>query len=386
MFSKSLGSSAIKNKKGSVPPTAATKPNPAPQTNPPTSSAKELASARGGASAFAIGTIGAGLAAAGLVFASLTGGKKPDPYKDAKANFPQDLDNIGHWIQFVAKETKGGGGSITEAFLGDAGRIGSEITGGTIRLPMPSNLSADYNPKYSEEDLGAAGGALKAGDRAIYGNGDVSEKAAAGGALTGLAGKAVAASPVGGVMKAATDAFGVDGAAYGAAALKVAGGISQNPHKIVLFTGVDFRTHQFSWKLSPRNRYESDLIKYIVNMFTYYAHPEYISGGLFFKYPEFFEISFKHPQYLFQFQPCVCTDVKVNFHGQGYPAYVRNSDGSGPPAPAEVELSLSFKETEIITKDFLNKERLPTIDRIPEIEDSSGTIQLRNGGGGAFDG
>jgi hypothetical protein len=34
------------------------------------------------------------------------------------------------------------------------------------------------------------------------------------------------------------------------------------------------------------------------------------------------------------------------------------ADGSGPPAPAEITLSLSFKETEIITKDFLNKERI----------------------------
>ena len=346
-------------------PKVSTPPKPsAVSPSAPTKSAREVASARGAASPFAIGAIGAGLAAAGLTYASLTGGKKPDPYKDAKANFPQDLDNIGHWIQFVAKETKGAGGSITEAFLGEAGRIGSEITGATIRLPLPSSLSADYNPTYSQEDLGAAGGALKAGDRAIYGNGDIAGKAAAGGALAGLAGKAVGGA-VGGVVKSATDAFGVDGAAYGAAALKVAGGIAQNPHKIVLFTGVDFRQHQFTWKLSPRNRYESDLIKYIVNMFTYYAHPEYVSGGLFFKYPEFFEISFNHPEYLFQFQPCVCTDVRVNFHGQGFPAYIRNADGSGPPAPAEVELSLTFKETEIITKDFLNKERLPTITAGP---------------------
>jgi hypothetical protein len=328
-------------------------PRPPGRPAPPERPAAQVASRRGQAAAFAIGTVGA----AGLAFSSLAGGRKPDPYRNAGiVNFPYDLPNIDHWIQFTAKETKGVASGVIEKFIGEAGRIGSEVNGATIRLPLPANLSADYNPTYGEENLGVAGGALKAGDRAIYGNSDISGMAAAGGALAGLAGAAVKGG-VDKLINAAETAAG--GSGFGAAALKVAGGIAQNPHKIVLFTGVDFRTHQFSWKLSPRNREESDLIKYIVNMFTYYSHPEYVSGGLFFKYPEFFEISFRHPEYLFQFQPCVCTDVRVNFHGQGFPAYVRNSDGSGPPAPAEVEFSLTFKETEIITKDFLNRERIP---------------------------
>jgi hypothetical protein len=335
-----------------VPPTQKPPGKPTPSQRP----ASEVASRRGQAAAFAVGAIGA----TGLTLASLAGGKKPDPYKNAGiVNFPADLGNIDHWIQFTAKETKGVASGVIEKFLGEGGRIGSEVNGATIRLPLPANLSADYNPSYSDESLGVAGGALKAGDRAIYGNSDISGLAATGGALAGLAGAAVKGK-VDALVNIAETASG--GSGFGAAALKVAGGIAQNPHKIVLFTGVDFREHQFSWKLSPRNREESDLIKYIVNMFTYYAHPEYVSGGLFFKYPEFFDISFRHPEYLFQFQPCVCKDVRVNFHGQGFPAYIRNPDGSGPPAPAEVELSLTFRETEIITKDFLNKERIPNLD------------------------
>jgi hypothetical protein len=325
-----------------------------------------LAARRGRAQLGAAVLGGAALAAGGLAIAALAGGKKPDPYKDNFVGFPQDLDTLDHYIEFVAQETKGVGTGAIESALGgltggQVNLVGSKINGGTIRLPLPSNLSVDYHPEYSAADLGAgaAGAALKAGDRAIYGNSDISGLAAAGGALAG-AGIEIAAG-------AAGAALGIEGGigsggTTGAAALKVAAGVAQNPHKIVLFTGVNFRDHTFSWKLSPRNRRESDLIRQIINMFTYYAHPEYVGGGLFFKYPEFFKIRFNHPEYLFELQPSVCTGIKVDYHSQGYAAYVRLANGQGPPAPAEVSFTVTMKETEIITKDFLNKDRLPLLE------------------------
>jgi hypothetical protein len=313
-----------------------------------------LAARRAAARLAAATVAGAALTAGGLTIASLTGGTKTDPYKDNFVGFPQDLDSIGHYIEFVAQETKG---TVT------GGLVGSRVNGATIRLPMPANLSVDYNPTYTSSDLGAgmSGALLKAGDRAMYDNTDIPLSSAVGGAIAG-AGISIIKG-VGSVLRTAITAGGgtdaeMKGEGIGAAVLKVSAGVAENPHKIVLFTGVNFRDHTFSWKLSPRNRRESDLIRTIINMFTYYSHPEYVAGGLYFKYPEFFKIRFRHPEYLFDLQPAVCTNVKVDFHGQGTPAYVRMADGSGPPAPAEITFSLSFKETEIITKDFLNKERI----------------------------
>jgi hypothetical protein len=306
---------------------------------------------------------------------------RPDPFGDSNYYFPDDLKSIDHWVEFQAVETKGQGSAAlgkladSEAFqkfatetklnalIGQGVRslanIGAQVNLATIRLPMPSNLSTDYNPQYSTPDLGAAAGAiLKPYDQKIYNNsslpsllggaggdgisGSAAESAARGasGAATGLAGAAVNA---------------IGGAGAFEAALKVGLGVAQNPHKIVLFTGVDFREHRFSWKLSPRSREESNMIKMIIDAFTYYAHPEYVGGGMFFKYPEFFNIKFRHPNYLFELQPSVCTDIQVNYHSQGVPAYIRDANGGGAPAPAEVELTLSFKETEIVTKNTLNK-------------------------------
>ena len=295
------------------------------------------------------------LGVAGVTLASLAGGGiGPDPYTGSNSTFPDDLVTNDHWISFQAVQTNGAAASTINSMLGITIGSNFNVPGGSVFLPMPSNLSTDYNPEYTPKDLDmAAGSVLKPFDRAIYGNQDINDSAALGAGMAGIAG-GFAGSRGAKVAGEVASAFGASGGDTLAAALKVSAGIAQNPHKIILFTGVGFRDHTFSWKLSPKNRYESDTIKSIIDFFVYYSHPEYVAGGLFFKYPEFFQIKFAHPDYLFELRPSVCKDVKVNYHTQGYAAYVRNADGSGAPAPAEVELTLTFTETEIVTKNSLN--------------------------------
>lgn len=319
------------------------------------SAIKDLANARA-----AIGVVSAGLT-------SIIGGTGSDPFNDTGEQFPNDLAMHNNWIEFAAVPTTGSaegllGGILGAAITGSGSAMAT--TGGVIRLPLPAGLSTDYHPTYSTPDLGAAAGmALKPFDRAIYNNQDISGQAALGGALAGAGAVALglAAGKAAGDTLAlagkAASALGVNGETAAAAALKVGGGLAQNPQKIVLFTGVDFRDHTFSWKLSPRNRSESDAIRRIIDMFTYYSHPEFVAGGLFFKYPEFFQIKLHKDSYLFKLRPSVCTGIKVDYHSQGVAAYVRptsGTNGGNDPAPVEVSFSVSFKETEIISKQFLN--------------------------------
>jgi len=292
---------------------------------------------------------GAAFIAGGAIGSLFGNGTGTDPYRTDGVQFPNDLQMNGNWIQFIAKTTTGGAIGGLEGILGQIiGSTGTQVSGGKILLPLPGGLSTDYHPTYSVADLGTAGMAIKPFDRGMYGNTDIPSGAAATGALQG----AGVAALKGAADKLVGSGGGAPGA--GAAALKVIAGIAENPNKIVLFTGVDFREHSFNWKLSPRNRDESKAIRRIIEMFTYYSHPEFVSGGLFLKYPEYFEISFKRDAYLFKLRPSVCNGIKVDYHGQGYPAYIRDFDGGGEPAPAEVTLSLSFKETEIISKQYLN--------------------------------
>lgn len=300
-------------------------------------------------------------AAAGGAFigSSLGTPKRADPYRGSSTWFPVELEEIDHWIEFTAVETPAPGLDAINNLINTNLSFGSTSIGGTIRLPMTSNLSTDYNPDYTTQELSPAlGMALKPIEQGMYGINAMASSAGAGMGQSGLAGiitGGVAGTLAGTVSSALARIPGV-GEQGVAAALKVGAGVAINPHKIVLFTGVNFREHQFSWKLSPKNREESNRIKGIIDQFIYYSHPQYVSGGLFFKYPEFFKIRFRHPEYLFELLPSVCKDVRVNYHGQGYPGYIRDSDGAGPPAPAEVELSLTFQEVEIVTKDSLSKD------------------------------
>lgn len=351
---------------------AAPRTPPKPPSKPaPSGSAAQLASRRG-----SLGPLAAtvGLGAAGALLNFVGGAKLPDPFKGGSVNFPDDLHTqIGHYVEFMAQETK----PLLETGILDAiGLGGSKINGGTIRLPMPSQLSTDYNPEWSPKDLGVgmAGQALSAADRALYGSGDVTAAAAAGGAAMGAFYDKAKSGITTGLA-----AVGISGGDAGAA-LKVGAGLAENPHKVLLFTGVNFREHKFSWRLSPRNRNESNQIQRIIEMFTYYAHPEYIGGGLFFKYPEYFIINFRHPEYLFRIKPSVLKDIQVNYHSTGRPAYVRDADGTGIPAPAEVELSLTFMETEIITKNGLNPERIPNITSVPTQRESAGPVPITDNG------
>jgi hypothetical protein len=307
----------------------------------------KLAATRAGMGVVAGGV--AALAGAGITLASLAGGGiGSDQFSGARLTFPDDLVNLDHWISFTAVQTNGQFASALDSVM-QGMTIGSNynVAGGSIFLPLPSNLSTDYNPEYTTPNLDqVAGGILKPFDRKMYGNDDISGPAAAGAAMAGIA---VAAT------SAAAASVGLKGGDAAAAALKIAGGVALNPNKIVLFTGVNFRDHSFSWKLSPKNRQESNTIRDIIRMMRFYTHPEFVAGGLFFKYPEFFHIRFNHPEYLFDLRPSVCTDIKVNYHSQGYAGYVRDSNGGGIPAPVEIELTLSFKEVEIITKNSLDK-------------------------------
>jgi hypothetical protein len=305
----------------------------------------------------ALGSIGAiagvaALGAAGITLATLANsGIGPDKFSGSRLTFPDDLANLDHWVSFTAKQTNGLAAGILNSITGITIGSNFNVAGGSVFLPLPSNLSTDYHPEYTNKDLGAAaGGVLKPFDRQLYNNNDIPGAAAAGAALAGIAGAIGSANQtVGSVIKAVGGQDTVD------AALKVTGGVALNPNKIVLFTGVNFRDHVFSWKLSPKNRQESNTIRDIIKMMRFYSHPEFVAGGLFFKYPEYFEIKFNHPEYLFDLRPSVCTDIKVNYHSQGYPGYIRDKNGGGIPAPVEIELSLSFREVEIITKNSLDQ-------------------------------
>ena len=223
--------------------------------------------------------------------------------------------------------------------------LGTSSLIGNINLPVPANLHTAYHIEYDTPSLGPAGQAIKPSDRQMFGISGMDNSSAAQSAVQGAAGV---------VAQFAKDAFNNS---LVQAAGKVALGLALNPQKIVLLQGVGFRRHTFAYRLSPRNKEESDRIKAIIQQFKFSAHPSLAGGGLAFTYPDFFEIT-TNSNYTFDIGPSFLESIDVEYHGQGFPAYHRNTDGSEIRAPAEVNLTLRFLETEILTRERLLNGRL----------------------------
>jgi hypothetical protein len=191
-------------------------------------------------------------------------------------------------------------------------------------------------------------------------------------------------------------------------------GVVANPHKVILFTGVKHRTHTFTFNLSPRNKSEGEKMMEIIFQLKRAMHPKYglgerapaffseISTGLgapqfgagaaqglnefgtasraFFEYPNVFEIEFAQadknsgnyssyssevlengrvtsaPKRLFTIGECVMESMTVDYQPLNFPAYVASiKDPSAPLIPSQIVVSMSFRETDIVTKDQIDK-------------------------------
>lgn len=276
--------------------------------------------------------------------------------------YPEDLDNE-HFIMFRVMRRK------RDKILAKNERF--EVQ--SIVLPVPSNLQVAQGSSYSDTELGAFGaaaaGSVKAKDIEEAGTAlsnvltDVIDRATnafktrdtdAAVQTSGIAAPAVVtaaagslAGPIGGLLALGGSSGGV------VAGVSVSTGLALNPHLAVVFQGVGFRTHSFSYKFIARNQAESDAIKDIINSFKYAMLPSYAAGTLAFQYPDEFQIEFADAisPYLYNIGTCVLESVNVNYNGEGIPLFYENVG-----APVSIELSLQFKETAIHTKDRLREE------------------------------
>jgi hypothetical protein len=287
----------------------------------------------------------------------------------------------------------------------------------SITLPMPSSLQTEYNTSYDTPDISALGelvataasNARNTDPRQLGNN--------LGQALSGpFRAMAESGTPVGaritgmhaalqqslqnlyrnlGPMTAAAAASTAAGAVGRlnptfTAALANVTNVARNPHKVVLFSGANFREHRFTYSLTPKNAKEAEIIYKIIKKFKFHMSPKYglgnvgqISAGLveglggggvlandlagltqeagaisraFFEYPEVFQIKFSRESTLFSIGESVLKSFSINYHPQNYPAYVRSLTQGGAKAyPAEVLIDMTFLETDVITKEQIEQ-------------------------------
>jgi hypothetical protein len=231
-------------------------------------------------------------------------------------------------------------------------------TKGYIRLPLPSQLNDAYNMNVNGQALGVLGNI----------SGDMSETAnrmlAAGqGAtdafvnaynsgnkqtITNLTFGTIALSPgvsdlVGGKLGALIGRANIGNLAQAQA------GVIRNPHITSLFDGVQLKTFQFTWRLSPKSEPEAKKMNQMINYIKQFMHPAILknSGGFALEYPYIARLQFEGlPS---EVTPTV-GDSFITSMG------IESSTGGGAVMyrdgqPVHVDIQLSFQEINIRTRE-----------------------------------
>jgi hypothetical protein len=219
-----------------------------------------------------------------------------------------------------------------------------------IQLPMPNNLMTPYSVDWGTDDtkmfdlaLRIPGMAARAGGKLLTGD------------FEGLAKEGSGAADL-----AASAALSVN-SALGSGGVSAASGLASNPKKEMIFSGVDFRNFTMDYLFYPKSMAETLYVKNIIDILKFHMYPEYKSKERFtFIYPSEFDITFfvgtegKENPWVNRVATSVLTNMAVNYTPQG--VWAVHADGS----PVMIQLSLTFKELSIITKDNLNNPAMNT--------------------------
>ena len=226
----------------------------------------------------------------------------------------------------------------------------------SVALYLPAAVSDNTSATYEGMDTGiaglvAAGGGqfVKAMERNDY---EAAAKSLVSG-TTAIAAEAV--KRIGGELGAL--ATGVDEETIRGLAAK-AFGEAQNPFIEMLFQQMNLRDFSYTFTFSPRNQREAEEVQAIIRLFRFHMAPELKGGNKrYLRLPSTFDI-----HYMFQYDKdnahennfyskistCVLSSVDVNYTPTGVSSF---ADGS----PTQITMALSFKETELLTKDMINK-------------------------------
>ena len=134
-------------------------------------------------------------------------------------------------------------------------------------------------------------------------------------------------------------------------------GQATNPYMEVLFDSMAFRNFTYNFTFAPKNAQERDDVQDIIKLFRFHMAPE-LKGAQhrFLTLPSTFDIHYMYQHsknyasennFYSKIATCVLKDVTVDYTPNGVKSF---QDGS----PTQINMSLSFQETEILTKQSIN--------------------------------
>lgn len=226
-----------------------------------------------------------------------------------------------------------------------------------IVLPIPREIQEKYGVNYSNSRGGLT---LAATEDIVYGSrrpdtdpslvdrGEYVGANAARLATFGASTAAIQSTIKGKFVRAGvavTGAF-LSGGATETAELTF--GVTNNPVERALLENVPLRDHQFSWKLSPRNKKELESINRIISIIRAKMHPENIVGEFAFRFPDVVDFGFRGTLKNVPFKPGFITNFSINHTPDGTSFFMNDGE------PTAYMLNLNIKEFEPIRKTDFN--------------------------------
>ena len=125
------------------------------------------------------------------------------------------------------------------------------------------------------------------------------------------------------------------------------------------FKGINKRNFQYTFKMIPKSRDEARTIREIVFAFKSNMLPEFVGGnrgGRRLLVPNTFDIQYMYLQnsnhFLHHISTCVLENMNVSYGGEKYKTFEAIDDGA---PPVETQITLNFKEMELITRERVHE-------------------------------
>jgi hypothetical protein len=279
-------------------------------------------------------------------------GKITDSFKSFIGDTASSASDTG-FFKFISGSVNQMG-SLAEQAVSGQGLRTTKRTVDTVALYMPDTLAFNDNQSYGELNMG---GTLQTG------------------LMSGIAGGIETYKGSGGNMDAVSknmapflyDVLTGNSLVKGllgdnlSTFLFSASGLAKNPMMEVLYTSPQLRTFRFDFMFYPRSETEAKEVYDIIETIRFHQAPEYLknSGGFYLVPPSEFDIKFmyngeENPNIPKIFGSCVLQSVDLDYAPNGFAAYEtvgENSPRAGATGtPVATRLSLTFKETSIVTK------------------------------------
>ena len=282
------------------------------------------------------------------------------------SEFVSDVDNGARANYFTNARGRGAKGS---RLTGDVTQLSKQREAGSgmssyhktttritdsVAIYLPPNVQDTTSAAYTGAATGVVGAAAAGAFGVIENMGKKDYEKAA----TGLVDAAKAIVGEGAIRAATEITEAISGAEGTRGLINKAFGQADNPYMEVLFDAMQLRTFTYNFTFAPKNRQETEDVQKIIALFRFHMAPE-LKGAAnrFLTLPSEFDIHYMYQDksgqasendYYNKIATCVCTGCDVNYTPDG----VKSFEGG---APTKITMSLSFQETELLTKEKISQ-------------------------------